>query len=301
MKKYMFFIITILFLASAACAADSRIWGGMILSNILAYGKSHSTNLGPLFVTLQSEYFRGIFFGILLGVPAVFLMHYLIFGPRVFSHDGVKIYVFSAFKRLIHLFAASSFIVLVPTGLMMVFGKYLGGGILVETARHLHGMATLLFLIAVIPMFLFWVVEMLPTTDDIKWICILGGYLSREKRDIPAGKFNAGQKMWFWVATMGGVVMIATGAAMFFQDFNHGIASGLGLSQIDLLRVSVIIHNILAFVIVALFFTHVYMSLFAIKGAIQSMITGYKEEDEVKFLHSSFYKKLKEDGLVKTP
>jgi formate dehydrogenase subunit gamma len=46
--------------------------------------------------------------------------------------------------------------------------------------------------------------------------------------------------------------------------------------------------------VAALFFTHVYMSMFAIKGAIHSMISGYKEEEEIEILHSSYYKKLKE-------
>jgi formate dehydrogenase subunit gamma len=40
------------------------------------------------------------------------------------------------------------------------------------------------------------------------------------------------------------------------------------------------------------------MSLFAIKGAIHSIITGYKENDEVMYLHSSFYKKLKKQGKI---
>lgn len=293
MKKVLFFIITSLFPASAAYAADSRIWGGMIISNILEYGKENSLNLGPLFTLLQSVYFKNIFLAILVGVPAVFLIHYLLFGPKVFSHDGKKIYVFNLFQRVIHLLAVIAFVLLVPTGLMIVFAKFLGGGLLVETARHIHGIATVIFLISVIPMFLFWALEMLPGLDDIKWIFILGGYLSKEVKEIPAGKFNAGQKMWFWAATLGGVVMIATGAFMYLQDFNFGLAAGLGMSQIDFLRFSAIIHNVLAILIMAFFFTHAYMSLFAIKGAIHSMITGYKEEDEVRYLHSSYYKKLK--------
>ncbi len=292
-KNYLFFIIATAFPASAAFAADSQIWGGMIISNIPEYGKGYSHQLGSLFTLLQSVYAGKVFLAVLLGIPALFLIHYLAFGPKVFSHEGKKIYIFSVFKRVVHLLAAVAFIFLVPTGLMIVFGKYLGGGDPVETARHLHGIATVLFLISVIPMFLFWVAEMLPTLDDIKWMFMLGGYLSKEIKEIPAGKFNAGQKMWFWVATIGGVVMIVTGAAMYFQDFDHNIAHSVGLSQIDLLRLSAIIHNVLALLITAFFFTHVYMSLFAIKGAIHSMINGYKEEDEVKFLHSSYYKKLK--------
>ncbi len=298
MKNFSFFIITFLCLASAAHAADSQIWGQAMIANIPDYGKENGLNFGPLFVLLQSGYFSTIFFCILVGVPTIFLLHYLIIGPKIFSHDGEKIYVFSLFKRIIHFLAAIAFIILVPTGLMIIFGKYLGGGFLVELARHLHGIATVIFLISLIPMFLFWFVDMLPTLDDIKWVFILGGYLSKEIKEIPAGKFNAGQKMWFWVSSVGGLVMIATGAAMYLQDFNYGIAAGLGLTQINLLRAAVILHNVLGMVITAFFFTHAYMSLFAIKGAIHSIITGYKEHDEVMYLHSSFYKKLKQQSEI---
>ncbi|PID75529.1 MAG: formate dehydrogenase subunit gamma [Deltaproteobacteria bacterium] len=294
MKKTAFFIITSLFLVSAALAADSQIWGEMMIPNILDYGKEGSLDLGPLFTLLQGTYFRWVFLAITVGVPTIFLVHYLVWGPKVFSHGGDKIYIFSLFQRIVHLLAVISFLVLVPTGLMMVFGRYLGGGTPVYLARNLHAMATVVFFIAVFPMFLCWCLDMLPSTDDIKWVFILGGYLSKKKREIPAGKFNAGQKMWFWVATLGGMVMIATGLMMYFQDFNLGIARTLGLSQIDLLRGAAIVHNVLAALITAFFFTHAYMSLFAIKGAIHSIITGYKEEEEVKYLHSSYYKKLQQ-------
>ncbi len=195
-------------------------------------------------------------------------------------------------QRTVHLLAALSFLVLAPTGLMMVFGKYLGGGAVVLWARHLHGLASIVFLIAILPMLVFWVLEMLPTFDDIKWVFIMGGYLSRRRREIPAGKFNAGQKMWFWIATVGGLAMVATGAAMYMQDFDLGIAASLALSQIDMLRLSAIVHNIVGMVMIAFFITHAYMALFAVKGIIKSMITGYKEEEEVRYLHSSYYKKL---------
>ena len=298
MKKYLFLLVSTLFLLSAANAADSLIWGEARIENIFGYGQAESLKLGPLFTMLQSSYFSKIFLVVLIGVPALFLLHYLVVGPKIFSHDGKKIYVFSIFKRVIHWLAAFAFMLLVPTGFMIAFGKYLGGGELIENARHLHGVATIVFSVSVIPMFLMWVKDMFLHLDDIKWLFIAGGYLSKTKKEIPAGKFNAGQKMWFWLATLGGFVMIATGGAMYFQDFDFSIASSLGLSQIDLLRVSAIVHNVLAFAVVALFFTHIYMSMFAIKGAIQSMISGYKEEDEIKYLHSSWYKKLKKEGKI---
>lgn len=299
MRKYIYFIIATLFLASAVGAAESQIWGDMRVLNIFGYGQVESLKLGPLFTMLQHEYFKVIFFGIIVGVPAVFLLHYLIIGPKVFPHGGKRIYVFNLFQRFIHQVAALSFIVLVPTGFIMVFGAYFGGGSFVRLAKELHGYATIPFAIIVIPMFLMWLKDAFFNFDDAKWMMIVGGYLSKEKKPIPAGKFNAGQKMWYWIATLGGMVMIISGATMYFMDFDMAwLREMSGLTQIDLLRFTAIVHNIMGFAVVAMFITHVYMSLFAIKGAVHAIINGHVEEEEVKILHSSYYKKLKKEGKI---
>ncbi|WP_191321654.1 formate dehydrogenase subunit gamma [Malaciobacter halophilus] len=291
-------LIIFLALTTAAFAADSAIYGEELVTNILGYDKEGSLHLGQWFTILQGKYFSIAFLAILFGVPAVFALHYFIIGPKVFSHDRKKIHVFNLFHRFIHWLAGFSFLVLIPTGFIMIFGSFFGGGTFVEVSKELHAISTVFFAIAVVPMTLMWIKEMLPTMDDVKWMMILGGYLSKVKRPIPAGKFNAGQKMWFWVCTFGGIVMILTGAAMYFQDFELAIIKSMGLSQIDFLRLSAIVHNILGMAVAALFFTHVYMSMFAIKGAIHSMITGDKEEEEVEILHSSYYKELKENNKI---
>ena len=299
MKKYQILFIASLFLASAAFAADSQIWDAMRVQNILGYGQEGTLKLGQLFTMLQANYFAQVYLAVLFGVPAVFVLHYLVIGPKVFSHDGKKIYAFSLLSRIIHQIAAISFIVLIPTGFIMMFGSYFGGGSFVIMMKDLHGLSTITFGIVVIPMFLIWLKDMFLHLDDIKWVMILGGYLSKTKRPVPAGKFNAGQKAWYWMATLGGMVMILTGAAMYFLDFNIAMINTMtGLSQIDLLRASALLHAVVGLVVVALFFTHVYMAVFAIKGAIHSIITGYKEEEEVEYLHSSWYKKLKKQGKI---
>jgi len=272
--------------------------GDLLVSSQMIDNILHYQTWGELFVYLQVHWFRVLFFGITVGVLVVFFLHYIVIGPKKFSHEGKGIYVYSVFKRIIHWMAALAFVIIVPTGFMMIFGKELGGGELVLTARYLHSIGTVLFLISAIPMFLMWLIPMLPTFDDIKWLFMLGGYLTKKKVVVPAGQFNAGQKMWFWVAILGGFVMIITGAMMYFQDFNLPILGGLGLDQIDIIRISAIAHNFLGMGVVALFITHMYMSLFAIKGSLDSMIDGHKSVDEVRYMHSSFYKKLKKEGKI---
>lgn len=299
MKKYLVLLSSVFLSVSSLYAVstgtyDSPLYGTAMLNAIPNYYA-----FGEVFTFLQREWFWKGFLIALFLVPVAGGIHYLIIGPKVFSHHGKKIFAFSVLMRVMHNMAAISFLVIVPTGFIMAFGDFFGGGTFVRIAKNLHGLATPVFAITVLPMIIAWIRDMFPNSDDIKWMMIVGGYLSKEKKPVPAGKFNAGQKAWFWIAMPGGIVMILTGALMFFLNKDLSpIATLLGMSQIDVLRVSAIIHNILGMVVATFFMVHVYMAAIAIQGAIHSMITGYKEEEEVAILHSSWYKQLKEEGKV---
>lgn len=295
MKHVMYKLIALLGIASIAFGnGENPLYGVASIEAI-----PHYETFGAVFTLLQREWFWKGFLIALFLVPVAGGIHYLLIGPKVFSHDGKKIYAFSVLMRVMHNLAALSFLVIVPTGFIMAFGEFFGGGLFVRICKDLHGLATPVFAITVLPMIIAWIRDMLPNTDDIKWMMIVGGYLSKEKKPVPAGKFNAGQKAWFWIAMPGGIIMILTGALMFFLNANLSpVATYFGMNQIDLLRVSAIIHNILGMVVATFFMVHVYMAAIAIKGAIHSMISGYKEEEEVAILHSSWYKKLKEQGKV---
>jgi formate dehydrogenase subunit gamma len=232
---------------------------------------------GEPFTYLTSDVFWKIYLGIICLVPTVFLLHYVAVGPKVFSHAGPQIKFFSRFTIIIHWLGAAAFVVCAVSGLLMVFGSFLGGGGFIRFARYAHILGAIVFVIPGIFMFLIWVKDMFPTLYDIKWIFILGGYLSKEKQPVPAGKYNAGQKAWFWLSTLGGLAMVGTGYIIWEMAMN-----------LDAVRISVIIHNVFGIALVAFLLTHMYMSLFAIKGAIQSMITGYKSKDEVDHLHSKY-------------
>lgn len=235
------------------------------------------TKYGQLFTQLQEVLFGRMFLLVITVIPCVFLLHYMIIGPKRFAHDGPQIFFFGLFSRIVHWIAAASFSFLVLTGLMVVFSKLLGGGTLVIGARVVHIASGIVFTISAIPMFIMWFKDMLPTFYDIKWFLILGGYLSKKKVPVPAGKFNGGQKIWFWLVTFGGFVLAYSGYVLWSMA-----------GPLDDVRLMAIIHNVLAAALVAMFLTHTYMSIFAIAGSLTSMITGYKPEEEVEILHGRF-------------
>lgn len=163
----------------------------------------------------------------------------------------------------------------------MVFGANLGGGFFVRTARDVHGLATVVFIVFGILMFCMWFKESLFKKYDIGWFKIMGGYLSQDNVPVPAGKFNAGQKIWFWIATIGGAIMAVTGGIMFFQ-----------YTDVNTLRLVAILHNVIGFLVIAMLITHIYMALFAIEGAVESILNGNMGEEELSILHSIYYKEL---------
>ncbi|OAG28170.1 formate dehydrogenase subunit gamma [Thermodesulfatator autotrophicus] len=252
------------------------IWYGFYNAIVGDWAKN-----APLFIEYVTK-MKPVYLLVVIGVPSVFLLHYLIIGPKKFSHEGEQILYYDVFARIIHWLAALFFSLLVFTGLIIIFANVFGGGSFVKFCRYVHLISAFGFGITVVPMFLMWLKDMLPAPYDIKWFLILGGYLSKKKRPIPAGKYNAGQKMWFWLATLGGGFMLFTGFYIYL--FN---------TSLETLRLYTLLHMLLGIAIVALFFTHIYMSMIAIKGALWSMITGYKSADEVSILHSKYYEKLK--------
>ncbi len=281
----LLFQIMSLFCGSAfAAASQSAVpssYSPGLLSNfftqLIAFVSGHWPKYGQVFTHLQSHLFGRIFLGVLVLVPAAYLTHLLIIGAKKFAHDGPEVLYFRIGTRLIHLVAAVCFSLIVITGLMMVFGRFLGGGMPVRVGRYIHIYAATVFAVDALVMFVMWVRDMLPRACDISWVLMVGGYLSREKRPVPSGKFNAGQKAWFWLATAGGGVMAYTG--LYLHTFGEST---------DTLRIYAIIHNFLAAFMIAFFLTHLYMSIFAVKGSLRSMLTGYKPKEEVDIMHSLY-------------
>lgn len=258
-----------------------RLTSGEQITGIRAWN-----GLGELFTILQEKYFAIIFLCVILFVPLGFFGHYKIIGARKYNHDS-KLKVFSKYNILVHWFAAVPCLIICVTGLMMVFGAHLGGGALIRFARDLHGLCTPIFAVFGALMFFMWAKDCIPKMHDVKWLIMMGGYLDKNDRLIPAHKFNAGQKLLFWIVSIGGVVLVITGAIMFFQSTN-----------INALRLSAMVHSGVGIVLLAMLILHIYMAVFAIEGALEAMVSGNMGEEELSILHSIYYEDLKKSGKL---
>jgi len=101
----------------------------------------------------------------------------------------------------------------------------------------------------------------------------------------PAGRYNAGQKMLFWSFFFGGAVLLLTGLVLWFTD-------ALPWSLRWLRYVAVILHPIAALITIGNFMIHVYMGVFAERGAFGSVIRGDVSMAFAKRYHPTWYEEI---------
>jgi formate dehydrogenase subunit gamma len=133
------------------------------------------------------------------------------------SRTGRTITRWSAFERIMHWYVAISFIVLAITGLSLIFGRTLlipilgkeGFAAWAALAKPVHDYLALPFAAGLTLLMLMWIGKNFPKSYDLKWLMSLGGAIGDGHP--PAGFFNAGEKVFFWLIFSGGVVMTLSG------------------------------------------------------------------------------------------
>lgn len=187
--------------------------------------------------------------------------------PEQGRGEPAEIRRYSLFERILHWFTALTFIYLLLSGFALAYPRMawlynvLGGG---QTVRWLHPVVGVAFTAAAVVMLLVWSREMLPTKTDRAWVRNLGTYVKTGHTGLDIGKYNAGQKGYFWFAVVTAVLKLLTGIPLWFPDM-----ASLGFLQV--MRVS---HHVLFLLALAGFIVHVYMSTAMLPGTMASMTSG---------------------------
>lgn len=100
----------------------------------------------------------------------------------------------------------------------------------------------------------------------------------------PAGKFNGGQKMLFWVLLVCMAVLLVTGLALWRPWFAPFVA-------ISALRLSVLLHAVGAAVLVLMIIGHVYMGIWT-KGSMRGMTRGSVPENWARLHHPAWHREM---------
>ena len=187
------------------------------------------------------------------------------------EESGIKIQRFNVFERFTHWLTASCFIVLALTGLNYIFGKRLlmpligpdAFAILSQWGKYAHNFLAWPFMLGILFMIAVWVKDNIPNRVDVAWIKAGGGFLGDAHPH--AYRFNAGQKMIFWIVAIGGVLMSVTGVLMLFP-FSATDITGMQLTQV--------VHAVIGVLFIAAILAHIYIGSLGMEGAYDAMGSG---------------------------
>jgi formate dehydrogenase subunit gamma len=195
---------------------------------------------------------------------------------------------FSSFEQVVHWSTAISFCVLGISGLIMLFGKhvllpvtgYTLFGWLAALSKNLHNFIAPLFILSVLVMALMWLRDNLPRAYDWQWFRKAYAFFMRGQH-IPSGRFNAGEKAWFWLGVIGlSIVVSWTGVILLFPNFDQTRA---------VMQDAWIWHASAALIYIALSLGHIYMGTIGVEGAYGNMRNGHTDETWAKEHHSIWY------------
>ena len=206
---------------------------------------------------------------------------------QVVPHGHVLRYTFR--ERVTHWVAGFSYVYLLLTGLAFWspwcfwIAAFLGGG---QISRTLHPWAGLIFAGAVLFMYGMWSGQMRNTATDKAWWKAVRYYSTNQDDKMPpAGRYNAGQKFLFWGFFWSSLVLLVTGTILWIPQY-------FPWHSPEAMRVCVFFHASAALFTIGLFMIHLYMGLFAERGAFGSVIRGDVSIAFAKRYHPGWYEEI---------
>jgi formate dehydrogenase subunit gamma len=231
-----------------------------------------------------------------LGMLGLVVLFYLSRGMVKIENgrSGRKIERFNAFERFVHWMTASCFIILALSGLNITFGKPLLLPLLgpeafttwSELAKYAHNFLSFPFTIGVVLIFLMWVGGNIPNNIDVEWVKRGGGIIGKDHP--PAYRFNAGQKLIYWIVVIGGGASAVTGYLLLFPFYGTGI-EGMQIAQV--------VHAVVSVLFIAAMLGHIYIGTIGMEGAFEAMGEGTVDVNWAKQHHRLWL----EDEVARSP
>ena len=227
-------------------------------------------------------------------VCAIIAAIYFTQGP-IKLHDkptGRMIERFSLAERWAHWVMGISFCVLGVSGLIMLFGKHVLLPIfgytlfswLSSLAKNLHNFVAPLFIVSLLVFIVMYLKDNLPEKGDGTWLAnswkfFLGGM------HLPSGRFNAGEKVWFWVGVVALCLIVSvSGLILLFPNFDQLRST---------MQQASVVHAIAAVLVIGFSLGHIYMGTIGVEGAYGNMRDGVTDETWAKEHHDLWYDDVK--------
>jgi len=177
---------------------------------------------------------------------------------------------YTPLARVNHWITAGSLILLALSGLslfhpsLFFLSELFGGG---ENVRAIHPWFGVVLAVSFLGLFFrFFRLNLWERNDNI-WLSRLRSVLAGREDDLPElGKYNAGQKLVFWLQSILIVILMVSGLGLWEIYFGDDIT-------IDQKRWSALVHSLAAVTTILVWIVHVYAAIW-VKGTVRGMMRG---------------------------
>ena len=134
-------------------------------------------------------------------------------------------------------------------------------------------------------LFVLFVKENMPSPKlDLQWVLKGGGLFGKHAH---SDRYNAGEKVWFWLAAIVGTAVIVSGLVLNFPNFGQTRAT---------MEYYHWIHSVSAVFLIVVSLGHIYMGTLALEATFEVMKTGYCDSNWAKEHHDLWYEKVKDQA-----
>lgn len=219
----------------------------------------------------------------LAAVASAVLLFFLLRGRMRLEggRSGRNIERFSLTHRITHWSIAALFLLLAMTGLILIFGRLLlipligrdAFSVLATASMQAHNLFGPVFFVSLCALFITFVRGNVPTLRDFGWLIRVGGTFGGH---VSAGRYNAGEKAWFWIVMLAGLALSASGLVLSFPD---------DLGTRNLLHLSELTHAIAALIFIGFSIGHIYLGTIGVEGTLEGMVEGCVDENWARSHH----------------
>ncbi|HXX10669.1 MAG TPA: formate dehydrogenase subunit gamma [Burkholderiales bacterium] len=195
---------------------------------------------------------------------------------------------YEASDRINHWLVAITFVLLALSGLalfhpsMFFLTNLFGGG---PWTRILHPFIGLVMFAAFAGLALrFWRQNYLDKNDE-QWLKQWQDVINNREDKLPeVGRYNAGQKVLFWLMVGCLTVLLLSGIVIWRPYFAPAF-------NITVIRIAVVLHALAAFLLILGIIVHVYAAIW-VKGSVRAMMRGTVTPAWAKKHHPGWYKQV---------
>jgi formate dehydrogenase subunit gamma len=197
--------------------------------------------------------------------------------------------------RVNHWLTAITFIVMALSGLalfhpsMFFLTNLFGGG---PWTRILHPFIGLVMFVSFLGLALRFWHDNLMHANDWQWLKQWRDVMNNREDRLPeVGRYNAGQKILFWVMIACLITLLVTGFVIWQPYFAPAF-------NITIVRIAVLLHALAAFGLILGIIVHIYAALW-VKGTIGAMVRGHVTRAWARKHHRAWYRRVAGDGRTK--